>query len=539
MPFSGFEDFDDCLATMTEEEGHDMQSAENICGALQAEAKADHGNVEELRESLRDGAGLIADIGVDLVSGVDVPAIDSKWVMFKSDDDAHDYRVTSRIVTKDGDDPEKRIAYGAAMIPREPDKEGDVVATPTVEKAAHGFLLEGGGVDTDHSLIDGEGEVVESWVLKEAREFELPTGGTETYPAGTWMTGIKWGADAWERIQQGELTGLSIYGRAEHVDLQKSETDTQKDLTVPFADEVVVDLVYGAEVAAEKAAEAMGMDAVAHEHTLDDTTVWMPGPDHETYVETYNELAGADAPDASTDDIDAQAAKDEDPCWEGYTMVGTDENGDPRCVPDDDVPDAEFENAVALSDGPPAAEDGGTPKNDSGESDAQAPTMTDSDPDGGTDDGDGPTLKDVVERVDSLADTVDTLKADIDDAADADNVEVVLEDAAERLAAMDAFDDSTTDDVLAELQAAVDSKENDGDSMDDDEMDDEDDEMEQAADDATDKSDDEESDPNFGKGYGTGSDTAATAKGATDATAGATDLYDGAVEAETQTGDNA
>lgn len=35
---------------------------------------------------------------------------------------------------------------------------------------------------------------------------------------------------------------------------------------------------------------------------------------------------------------------DEDPCWEGYTMVGTktDENGNevPRCVPDDDVPDA-------------------------------------------------------------------------------------------------------------------------------------------------------------------------------------------------------
>lgn len=37
---------------------------------------------------------------------------------------------------------------------------------------------------------------------------------------------------------------------------------------------------------------------------------------------------------------------EEDPCWEGYTMVGTkiDENGNevPDCVPDDDVPDADL-----------------------------------------------------------------------------------------------------------------------------------------------------------------------------------------------------
>jgi hypothetical protein len=121
------------------------------------------------------------------------------------------------------EESEKRISYAAAMIPREPDKEGDVVATPTVEQAAHKFLQQDGGVDTDHSLIEGEGEVVESWVLKEPREFDLPAdGGTQEYPAGTWMAGIKWGADAWDRIKAGELTGLSIYGQAEHVPLGKS-----------------------------------------------------------------------------------------------------------------------------------------------------------------------------------------------------------------------------------------------------------------------------------------------------------------------------
>jgi len=206
---------------MTNEEGHDMESAENICGALQAEEKSEHGNVEELKQALERGAGLIADVGVDLVSGVDVPAVDSKWVMTK-DADSHDWRANTPILLSKADDEAQRISYAAAMIPREPDKEGDVVATPTVEKAAHGFLKQNGGVDTDHSLIDGEGEVVESWVLKEERTFDLPGGETETYGPGTWMTGIEWGQDAWQRIQNGELTGLSIYGMAEHVPLERA-----------------------------------------------------------------------------------------------------------------------------------------------------------------------------------------------------------------------------------------------------------------------------------------------------------------------------
>lgn len=226
-------DFEGCMDEM-QAQGYDEAAAERVCGALQEERKAEHGNVEELKNALKEGAGLIADVGVDLVSGVDEPAVDSKWVMLKSDDDGHDWQVNAPILLDKAADTEQRISYAPAMIPREPDKEGDVVATPTVEKAAHNFLTKGGGVDTDHSLIDGEGDVVESWVLKEERTFSLPGDGgeEETYPAGTWMTGIKWGADAWERIQAGELTGLSIYGMADHVQLARSTaTDKAKEGT--------------------------------------------------------------------------------------------------------------------------------------------------------------------------------------------------------------------------------------------------------------------------------------------------------------------
>ena len=131
MPFAGFEDFEECQRTM-QEDGHDEDSAQSICGALQAEAKSENGDVGELMNALKEGAGLIADVGVDLNSAVDVPAIDSEWVAMKSDKDGYDRRMDMPLVIKQDGGEEKRITYAPAMIPREPDKEGDVVSTPTV-----------------------------------------------------------------------------------------------------------------------------------------------------------------------------------------------------------------------------------------------------------------------------------------------------------------------------------------------------------------------------------------------------------------------
>jgi hypothetical protein len=408
-PFSGFDDWDDCMQTMTEEEGHDEQSAENICGALQAEAKADNGDPDALLDAIEQGAGLVADVGVDLVSGVDVPAVDSKWVMLKDGGGrkGHDYRVNSPILVDKADGGEdRRLSYAAAMIPREPDKEGDVVPTATVEKAAHDFLKSDGGIDTDHSLIEGEGDPVESWVLKEERTFNLPGGGTETYGAGTWMLGIEWGAEAWERIKSGELTGLSIYGMADHVELKSADCGcgptaaaTAKGFEVPFADEVVVHVVYESQTAAEKASEEMGLGGDIHEHEFDGMTVFMPGATHDEFVDAYNDEA------CETE----RAAKQDDPCWEGYTMVGLDENGDPRCVPDDDVPDVDFDQSYTPAEtrelSAAKSQNGDTLNRESAKSAGMGDETTTDDAD-----GDGPTLGEVAASVDDLADTVASMK---------------------------------------------------------------------------------------------------------------------------------
>jgi len=42
MPFAGFDDFDSCVRTMMDDEGHDEVSARSICGALEEEAKAEN-----------------------------------------------------------------------------------------------------------------------------------------------------------------------------------------------------------------------------------------------------------------------------------------------------------------------------------------------------------------------------------------------------------------------------------------------------------------------------------------------------------------
>ena len=80
-------DMSSCMRIMTEEEGHDEESAAKICEALAQEASNDNGNVEELRDALARGQGLLSEVGVELNSAVDLPAIDSEWVAFKSETD--------------------------------------------------------------------------------------------------------------------------------------------------------------------------------------------------------------------------------------------------------------------------------------------------------------------------------------------------------------------------------------------------------------------------------------------------------------------
>lgn len=301
-------DMSACMNIMQDENDYTEEQAAKVCQALSEEKDAENGNVEELKDALADASRLISDVGVDLNSAVDVPAIDSKFVAFKSSDgDGKELR--SRLVLKD--DADKQIAYAPAMIPREIDKEGDVVPTSVVEQAAHDYLAKGDtdAIDTDHSMIDGKGTVVESWVLQDDRTWDTPSGDEKSYRKGTWMLGIQWEDKPWGRIQNGELEGLSIQGMAEQVALKSDDAPGMdghtKAFEVPLADESVVHLVYESETAATKASEEMGLEGRVHEHEFDGMNVFMPGETHDDFVSAYMDEAEKNLDDPEFSEGDA------------------------------------------------------------------------------------------------------------------------------------------------------------------------------------------------------------------------------------------
>ena len=247
MPFADWEDFDACVTDMQNSQNYDEETAERVCGALQErlkeadedaeqfqqiiqeEMEAEEGNIDQLLDSIENAGSIISDGVLEMVSAVSNPAQPSEWVMMKSEDSDYDWKSTSPLLVdndskEDGDGEDLRIATAPALVPNTVDQDGDVVPATYIRKMAHNFLKDDGGIDEEHNLIEGKGEVVESWLLKEDRTFEMPDGEEKEYPAGTWMLGIEFVPEMWEKIQNGELSGLSIYGKSQHIELKSSDS---------------------------------------------------------------------------------------------------------------------------------------------------------------------------------------------------------------------------------------------------------------------------------------------------------------------------
>ena len=317
-PFPGydFDDFDGCVRTFADEPSIDDPEA--FCAWLE----------EEGAEALSDPNAdeVLAALEVEFVSAVDRPAQDSEWLIAKNAEDPEGdrHRWQSEVTLyvrkddadgEDGDGEAKQIAFAPVLVPKEADKDGDVIPKPAIEDAAHTYLAEYRKVDSDHDLRDGKGTPVESWTLKQDTSFERPDG-TESrmYPKGTWVMGIKFGDETWDRVLAGELSGLSIYGGAKPID---------------------VDALLQAAKGTESKMKDTDTDADGGTDDGVDECDITPGPSGTVKSED-------DVPDW----FKKAVKRDEDPCWENYVMVGMkpDPNGNgqvPNCVPEDqaDEPD--------------------------------------------------------------------------------------------------------------------------------------------------------------------------------------------------------
>lgn len=108
-------------------------------------------------------------------------------------------------------DAARHTVYGVVYAPDETDTEGDTVSAADIQKAAYAFMREGrtGQVDSDHDGEAGKGYVAESWLVR-PRDPLFPD-----EPPGTWAVGVKVTDPAtWQRVERGELRGLSMAGLA-------------------------------------------------------------------------------------------------------------------------------------------------------------------------------------------------------------------------------------------------------------------------------------------------------------------------------------
>jgi hypothetical protein len=152
--------------------------------------------------------------GIDAISIVEAPAIESNFVALKS----HEVKFAKV-------DAEKRILMGPILIPDKPIYRKQIIdgeldefyiyfSKDTVRKASQMFLMKGNQANAtiEHELSVQGVCMVETW-LKEDMEKDKSAIYGMTDPVGTWMGCLKVTNDqVWNDVKDGKFKGFSIEG---------------------------------------------------------------------------------------------------------------------------------------------------------------------------------------------------------------------------------------------------------------------------------------------------------------------------------------
>jgi hypothetical protein len=115
-------------------------------------------------------------------------------------------------------DEKARYTLGIVYAPDEIDKQEDFATTEEIEKACHDFMrhiqgrssnnIKKGALGLMHKEWgDDLGDIVECYCAPVDM-----TIGDELVKKGTWLLGAVWSPEAFEKIENGELTGYSMGG---------------------------------------------------------------------------------------------------------------------------------------------------------------------------------------------------------------------------------------------------------------------------------------------------------------------------------------
>lgn len=127
-------------------------------------------------------------------------------------------------------DDEKHLVFATVYEPDTVDSQGDFAEADEIEKAAHLFLGEYRQefVDTEHNQRMNGSIVVESFIKR---------GSVKEYPDtkdGAWCVVIKVrDVDTWDKIKNGEIAGVSMFGSAMKTEVEKTAEKTDDEETEP------------------------------------------------------------------------------------------------------------------------------------------------------------------------------------------------------------------------------------------------------------------------------------------------------------------
>ena len=177
--------------------------------------------------------------GIDAISIVEAPAIESNFVALKS----HEVKFAKV-------DAEKRILMGPILIPDKPIYRKQIVdgamdefyiyfSKDTVRKASQMFLMKGnqGNATIEHELSVQGVCMVETWIKEDMEKDKSAIYGMND-PIGTWMGCLKiTNDDVWNDAKDGKFKGFSIEGYfADKMKMSKQPSllDEVKDLLLEY-----------------------------------------------------------------------------------------------------------------------------------------------------------------------------------------------------------------------------------------------------------------------------------------------------------------
>ena len=169
------------------------------------------------------GKKKLTDIRIEFISLVENPA-NEKGIVFKSaDDPAHNMQpeqTLSKVITISKSDEEKHLVFATVYEPDTVDSQGDFAEADEIEKACHLFLNQYRQecVDTEHNQNPNGSIIVESFIKR---------GSIDEFPEtkdGAWCVVIKIrDVEIWDKIKNGEITGVSMFGSAMKTEVEKSD----------------------------------------------------------------------------------------------------------------------------------------------------------------------------------------------------------------------------------------------------------------------------------------------------------------------------